>query len=73
MTLSLLALYHPLLSPKLQHMISEFLTEFVDFLADTLNKYTGDLIIAGDFGIHVNDLLNDDAQQLLSAMKALGV
>ena len=44
MTLSLLALYHPPPSPKLQHTISEFVTEFVDFLADKLNKYTGRLL-----------------------------
>ena len=72
MTLSLLALYHPPPSPKLQNMISEFVTEFVDFLADKLNNHTGDLIIASDFNIHVNDLLADDAQQLLSEMEALG-
>ena len=53
-------------------MISEFVTEFVDFLADKLNKYTGDLITAGDFNIHVNDLFKDDAQQLLSVIEALG-
>ena len=62
MTLSLLALYHPPPSPKLQHTISEFVTEFVDFLADKFNNNTGDLIIADDFNIHVNDLLNDDAE-----------
>ena len=72
MTLSLLALYHPPPSPKGKHMISEFVTEFVDFLPDKLNKYTGDLIIAGEFNIHVNDLVSDDAQLLLSVMEALG-
>ena len=41
-------------------------------MADKLNKYTGDVIIAGDFNIHVNNLFNEDAQQLLSAMEALG-
>ena len=48
------------------------MTEFVDFLADNLFKFTRHLIIAGDFNIHVNDLFNDDTQQLLSAMEALG-
>ena len=71
MTLSLLAQYHPPPSPRPQHMISKFVNEFVDFLADKLNKYNGDLIVAGDFNIHVNDLLDDDAQQLLSAMEGL--
>ena len=68
MVLSLLAPYHPCPSPKQKHTLSEFVIEFVDFLADKLNKYTGDLIIACDFNIHVND----DAQQLRSAMEALG-
>ena len=45
--------------------MSEFVTEFVDLLADILNNYTGDLIIAGDFNIHANDLLNEDTQKLL--------
>ena len=49
MTLSLLALYHPPPSPKPKHTVNEFVTEFVDILADNLNKFTGDLIIAGSF------------------------
>ena len=44
----------------------------MEFLADKPNKYTDDLITVGDFNIHVNDLFNEDAQQLLSAMEALG-
>ena len=72
MTQSLLALYHPPPSPKQKHTVNEFVTESVDFLADYLNKFTGDLIIAGDFNIYVNDLFNDDTQWLLSVMEALG-
>ena len=72
MTLSLLAIYHPPPAPKPRHTVNEFMTEFVNFLADILVNFTGDLIIAGDFNIHVNDEDNDDAPQLLSAMEALG-
>ena len=68
----LLVLYHPPPSPKQKHAKREFVTMFEEFLADNLNKYTGDLIIAGDFIIHVNDSFNEDAQQLLSAMEASG-
>ena len=60
MTLSFLAIYHPPPSPKHKHPVNEFMSEFVDYLADILVKFTGDLIIAGDFNIHVNDLFNDD-------------
>ena len=61
MTLSLLAIYHPPPSPKHRHTVNEFVTEFVNFLADILVNFTGDLIIAGDFNIHVNDEDNEDA------------
>ena len=71
-TLSLLALYRPPPSTKQKHTVNEFVTEFVDFLADNLNKFTGDMISAGNFNIDVNDLFDDDTQQLLSAMEALG-
>ena len=60
MTLSLLAIYHPPPSPKHRHSVNEFVTEFVNFLADILVNFTGDLIIAGDFNIHMNDEDNDD-------------
>ena len=72
MTLSLLAIYHPPPSSKHRHTVNEFVTEFVNFLADILVHFTGGLIIAGDFNIHVNDEDNDDAQQFLSATEALG-
>ena len=54
-------------------MISEFVNEFADFLSYKSNKYTGDLIITGDFNTHVNDLFNDDTQQLFSVVDALGI
>ena len=60
MTLSLLAIYHPHPSLKHRHTVNEFVTEFVNFLADILVNFTGDLIIAGDFNIHMNDEDNDD-------------
>ena len=62
-----MAIYHPPPSPKHRHTLNEF----VDFLADTLVNFKGDLIIAGDFSIHVNEVVNEDAQQLFGAMEAL--
>ena len=61
MILSLLAIYHPPPSSNHRHSVNEFMTEFVNFLADTLVNITGDLIIAGDFFIHVNDEESVDA------------
>ena len=72
MTLSLLAVYHPPPSANHRHTVNEFITEFVNFLVDKLVNFVGDLIIAGDFNIHVNDVENADARQFLDAMEALG-
>ena len=72
MTLSLLAVYHPPPSTNHRHTVNEFITEFVNFLVDKLVNFVGDLIIAGDFNIHVNDVGNADARQFLDVMEALG-
>ena len=72
MTLSLLAIYHPPPSSNHRHSVNEFVTEFVNFLADKLVNFMEDLIIAGDFNIHVNDVDSVDARQFLGAMEALG-
>ena len=61
MTMLLLAIYHPPASPKHRHTVNEFVTEFVHLLADILVNFTADLIIAGDFNIHVNNEDSDDA------------
>ena len=72
MTLLLLAIYHPSSSSNLRHSVNEFMTEFVNFLADKLVNFMGDLIIAGDFNIHVNDVDSVDVRQFLGALEALG-
>ena len=72
MTLSLLAVYHPPPSSNHRHTVNDFVTEFVNFLADKLVNFMGDLIIAGDFNIHMNDVNSSDARQFLDAMEALG-
>ena len=72
MTLSLLAMYHPPPSSNHRHTVNEFVTEFVNFLADKLVNFMGDLIIAGDVNIHVNDVDSMDVRQFLDAMEALG-
>ena len=72
MTLSLMAIYHPPPSANHRHTVNEFITEFVNFLVDKLSNFMGDLIIAGDFNIHVNNVENADARQFLDAMEALG-
>ena len=72
MTLSLLAVSHPPPSSNYWHTVNDFSTEFVNFLADKLVNFMGDLIIAGDFNIHVNDVNSSDARQFIDAMEALG-
>ena len=72
MTLSLMAVSHPPPSANHRHTVNEFITEFVNFLVDKLSNFMGDLIIAGDFNVHVNDVENADARQFLDTMEALG-
>ena len=72
MTLSLLAVYHPPPSLNHRHTVNDFVTEFVNFMADKLVNFMGDLIIAGNFNIHVNDVNSSDARQFIDAMEALG-
>ena len=67
-----MAVYHPPPSANHRQTINEFITEFVNFLVDKLANFVGDLIIAGDFNIHVNDVENADARQFLDVMEALG-
>ena len=71
-TLSLMAVYHPPPSANHRHTGNEFITEFVNFLVDKLSNFIGDLIIAGNFNIHMNEVENVDARQFLDAMEALG-
>ena len=72
MTLSLMAVYHPPPSANHRHTVNEFITEFINFLVDKLSNFMGDLIIAGDFNVHMNDVENAYARQFLDAIEALG-
>ena len=49
-----------------------FLDEVTDFLATFLVEYNN-IIIMGDFNIHVNNTNDPDAQIFLDTMEALGL
>ena len=69
---SCLGVYHP---PPNQSNItlpqSIFITDFVDSLSLLIPNYPN-LIVSGDFNLHVNDPTNNDAIFLLDAMASIG-
>ena len=68
---SLLGVYHP---PSTSNPIPDSI--FIDQLTDLVQDLTlqhVNLIVAGDFNIHINDPGNADAVNLLDAMSALGL
>ena len=69
---TVLALYHPPYSEKAPITNAMFLDEVTDFLATFLVEYNN-IIIMGDFNIHVNNTNDPEAQIFLDTMEALGL
>ena len=67
----LLVIYRPPASTQNQVPPSIFIDRFLDTLQNILITY-GNIIIMGDFNLHVNDPSDPDATNLLDAMSALG-
>ena len=68
---NILVVYHPPPSDRYQHTNTQFTDEFLELVSNLMSTYTN-MIILGDFNLHVNDAQNEDAIQFLSAMDALG-
>ena len=65
-------MYHPPYSDKAPVTNAMFLDEITDFLATFLVKHNN-IIITGDFNIHVNDTNDPEAQIFLDTMETLGL
>ena len=66
-----LVVYHPPYSERAPITNAMFLDEVTDFLATFLVEHNN-IIIAGDFNIHINNTNNPEAQIFLDPMEALG-
>ena len=69
---TVLAVYHPPYSERAPITNVMFLDEVTDFLA-TLMVEHNNIIIMGDFNIHVNNTNDPEAQIFLDTMEALGL
>ena len=69
---TVLAVYHPPYSEKAPIINAMFLDEVTDFLANFLVEHNN-IIIAGDFNLHVNNTNDPEAQVFLDTMEALGL
>ena len=67
-----LAVYHPPYSDKAPITNAMFLDEVTDFLAIFLVKHNN-IIITGDFNIHVHNTNDPEAQIFLDTKEALGL
>ena len=65
---TLFRIYHP---PKMQGMNSIFIDQLADELV-LLQAENQNIIVIGDFNIHINDHSDADANYLIDAMSALG-
>ena len=71
-TTLVLAVYHPPYLDKAPTTNAMFLDEGTDFLAAFLVDHNN-IIITGDFNIHVNDTNDPEARIFLDTMEALGL
>ena len=69
--LHVLAIYHPPVGSQYVRDNVSFITELADQLTELMQTYSN-LVVLGDFNIHVNDHSNADAIFLTDAMFALG-
>ena len=69
---NILAIYHPPYSEKNPIANNMFMDEYVEFLADVLADHRN-ILILGDFNIHVNSKDDPDEEVFSDMMEALGL
>ena len=70
--LTVCAIYHPPYSEAYQVTNNQFLDEFSVFLAEVLAEHRN-LVITGDFNLHVNNLKDQEGEVFTDTMLALGL
>ena len=71
-TLNILGLYHAPYSVRQKIINSLFIDDLTDYLTDWMASQRN-IIICGDFNIHINDLMDIEAQIFNDTMHALGL
>ena len=72
MTLTVLGIYHPSYSDQSQRTNHVFLDEFTDWIAEYIMNDTN-VILLGDFNLHVNDPNDDNAMNFIETTQALAL
>ena len=58
--INVLGLYHPLISERFQYTIRQFITKSIETFATLVDSDKDtNLIVCGDFNVHINDPDND--------------
>ena len=68
----LVGIYHPPPSELHKYTITAFTDEFLEKYAEFGVKYNN-MLIVGDFNIHVEDVTSGDAEQFIDMCKAIGL
>ena len=71
-TLNILGIYHPAYSARQNTTNMVFLDELTKFLMDWMTSYRN-VIICGDFNLHINNPYDKEAQSFMDTMEALGL
>ena len=72
MTIYIIGIYRPPYSDKHPVTIGQFLDDFTEFLAVTINT-TKNVIICGDFNVHYDDTNNPDVNIYIDICEAMGL
>ena len=70
--MQLVGIYHASPSELHKHTITTFTDEFLEKYAEFGAKYNN-MLIVGDFNIHVEHVTNGDAEQFIDMCKAIGL
>ena len=71
-SITLVSIYHLPYNNKTKVTNAEFLDEYIDWIAET-SANDKNLVISGDYNIHVNDSNDEDAANFFEANAALGL
>ena len=71
-SITIITIYHPPYSN--QHPVTNtmFLDDITEWPSNILPKYNN-IILAGDFNLHVNDVLDTDASTFIETIEAMGL
>ena len=69
---TLVGIYHPPYNETTKCTDAMFLDDLAEFLEEVLTSYSN-IIIAGDFNLHIDDIANPDAQVFLDLLTAFGL